>query len=367
VRRALATLTALLLLALAPVALGASQNYKDKFDTGGYSGNDGSLKWSGPWKEVGENDGPESGAVRVEGSGCSGKCLTIYTGLLEVAAGAYRLADTEDFADAELSYWVAFETGLLGLATLTVEATSNGGGSWTTIQTIDSVLGGGSKSVDVTGFRGKEFGVRFTATGALDAKVLIDDVKVSGEVPPPSTTTTTTTTTTSSTTTTSTTTTTTTLLTLPPLLDTTTTTSSTTTTTSPIATTTTSEPTSTTTTSDSTTTTEESDATTPLAAPGGEDGGGDAGGTGGDVGSGGEDESPSSGLRQTSVGIESDFETGLFGSPPEVLGFEINAGFTNAVEVVEASWYWVLGLALLIAAALIKGIDSRIGKAERPE
>lgn len=94
--------------------------------------------------------------------------------------------------------------------------------------------------------------------------------------------------------------------------------------------------------------------------PGGDGGrGGDGGATGG-----GE---PESGLRQTSVGIESDFEPGLFGSMPDVLAFEIAPGYAIAVELIEASWYWVLALALLIAAALIKGIDRRIGVVPTPE
>lgn len=168
---------------------------------------------------------------------------------------------------------------------------------------------------------------------------------------PDTTTTTTTTTTTSSTTTTTTTSSTTTTTTV---AETTTTTEAGTdeTTTDETTTTTTSEST---TDSDSTTTTESTDDTTGLAAGGGEDGGEP-----------GDDDGSGLGLRQPQVGLESDFATGMFGSTSQVLGFEIDAGFTSAVELVEASWYWVLGLALLIAAVLIKGIDLRLGRAERP-
>ncbi|MGH8945053.1 MAG: hypothetical protein ACRDVL_02765 [Acidimicrobiia bacterium] len=357
--RLLAALTVLLLLAVAPMALAVSGSYKDTFESRDYAGNDGSLDWSGPWKEVSpESDGPDAGAVTVEESGCSDQCLTISTGLLGTA-GAYRLADTENFADAKLSYWVDFDAGFLLNATLTVAATSNGGDSWSTIKTV--LLGSeGTHSVDVTDFRASEFGVRFTATGALGAKVFIDDVTVSGQLLPPPTTTTTTTTT-------STTTTTTTLLTLPPPtlpgLDSTTTTTTTTapksssTTTAPSSSSTTTAPNS----SSTTTTTEASDVTTPLAAAGGGDTGGPGGGDGGGSGT------TASGLRPTQVGVGSDFETGLFGSMPEVLAFEIDPGYANAVELIEASWYWVLALALLIAATLIKGIDHRIGGVKGPE
>jgi len=51
----------------------------------------------------------------------------------------------------------------------------------------------------------------------------------------------------------------------------------------------------------------------------------------------------------------------LFGSTaPEVLSFDIVPGFSDAVELIEASWIWVLALALLIAGALVKGIDRRV-------
>lgn len=365
-RRALVLLTVLGLMLLAGAALAesGSENYLDKFSSVSYSGSDGSLHWAGPWKEVGENDGPGSGRVRVEGSGCSGQCLTIEaSGLLTTGRGAYRLADTADFSHSSLSYKVGFNGGdpLLGLvtATLTVDATSNGGGSWSRIDSV--VLGSeddeDQRSVSVTGFASDDFGVRFLVTGSLGAEVLIDNVEVAGEIPPPPTTTTT-----STTTTTTSATTTTTLITLPPptlpklSTTTTTTTKTTTTTTTPIS--------STTTTADleangSTTTIDPGETTTTVVAG--------VGGDDDDPGGGGDGGGLQSGLLQTSIGVGSDVPRGLFGSTPEVLSFEVAPGYANAVELIEASWVWVLGLALMIAAALIRGIDRRLDHEPAPD
>lgn len=364
-RRALVVLTVLGLMLLAGAALAesSSKNYLDKFSSVSYSGSDGSLQWAGPWRETREADGPSSGKVRVgEHDHCKGsKCLIIGGEELVTAGdGAYRLADLSVFEKARLSYAVGFDPGtdlLLGLTTaeLIVEVTTNEGATWLIVDVVgleaehDPAL----RSVDVSAFITAGFGVRFTMTGALGARVLVDEVEIGGSVPAPTTTTAPSTTTTSLTPST----TTTTRVTLPPptlpkLSTTSTTTTKPTTTTLPIS--------STTTTADlgadrSTTTIDSGETTTTVVTgAGGDDDGSGGGGDG-------------AGLRQTSIGVGGDVPRGLFGPTPEVLGFDVTAGYANAVELIEASWVWVLGLALMIAAALIKGIDRRLDHEPAPD
>lgn len=47
------------------------------------------------------------------------------------------------------------------------------------------------------------------------------------------------------------------------------------------------------------------------------------------------------------------------GERPEVLGVELEANYAMAVEVIESSWVWILALALLIATAIVSGLDRR--------
>ena len=370
-RRVLLILTVLGLMVFAGAALAESnsKNYLDKFSSVSYSGSDGSLHWPTTWKETLEADGPSSGKVRVgEHDHCKGsKCLIIGgEGLLTVGDGASRLADLSVFEKARLSYAVGFEPAedeLLDLATanLVVEVTIDGGVAWVPVDTVglsteqDPMF----RSVDVSTFITSKFGIRFSVTGALGTRVLVDQVEIEGSAPAPTTTTTTSTTTTS----TSTTTTTTTLVTLPPpTLPKLSTTSTTTTSTPTSVTTTTSISSTTSTTADleagGTTTTIDSDETTTTVAAGAGSDDDDSGGDGAGL---------QSGLRQTSIGVESDVPRGIFGSMPEVLSFEVAAGYANAVELIEASWVWVLGLALMIAAVLIKGIDRRLDPERAPD
>lgn len=80
----------------------------------------------------------------------------------------------------------------------------------------------------------------------------------------------------------------------------------------------------------------------------------------------GDDEGGTGGgdLREPGIGLQAGFERRRFGdlSPgvPEVLGVvEIQADYSSAVEAVESSWAWLLGLLLLIATALVSGLDRR--------
>jgi len=80
-RRALVPLLLVAALALTLPAAATTElaNYKDKFTSIGWGGSNGSLPWSGPWHEIGDDGDEKKGSVRVVSSGnCpSGNCISI--------------------------------------------------------------------------------------------------------------------------------------------------------------------------------------------------------------------------------------------------------------------------------------------------
>lgn len=67
------------------------------------------------------------------------------------------------------------------------------------------------------------------------------------------------------------------------------------------------------------------------------------------------------GLRHAQHGIQAGYDQGMFGDAdmirPEVLG--LTADHRMAVEVVSSSWVGLVGLVLVITAALVTGLDRR--------
>jgi hypothetical protein len=358
-RRFLAMITvSALMMMVATVALGNEvtepsglHSYEDVFGSVSYSGSDGSLFWESPWKEIGEGDGPSIGAVYVDVDPyCADyKCLHILgQGESFSLIGVVRRADLSEFKEAQLAYEVKrlFGGNLEGNAKLLVQVSADGS-TWDTIdsyvlETTDSNPIRSSKPIKT--WISEAFAVRFVVTGILGSEVFIDNVQITGSVPSKPTTTTTTTVPTTVTTTKTTT--------------TVTTIKTTTTTTKPLPTTTTTKPLPTTTTTDATTTTTSAPDTTTTTAP-----------TTTTTTTGVVVVVPpatpptGSGIRETAFGVQADYSSGLFGSmtrgQPEVLGVELDADYKMAVEVIESSWAWMVVLLVVIAGAIVSGLDRR--------
>ena len=371
-RRLTAALVAIALMGLAVTASAhETEEYKDKFTSISWGGSDGSLDWSGPWSEIGDDGDEKKGNVRVVSSGnCSGNCMRMsaLTTLLG-PIGAVRSADTRFLEGATLSFDVRSTSSLLAS---TLEVQVNGGGGWVDVAEYQLASGiNEHASIDVSDFSSENFRVRFRFSGLLlSSEVFIDTVEIVGTYNEPTTTTTTT---------------------LPP---TTTTTAPTTTTTQP--TTTTSRPEATTSTtipgSGSPATTEPgTDTSTTTTVPGGGDGsttstapdssttttvitGGPGGpGQGGGSGGGGSDDEGSdgsiqtfapggSGIRAAARGLQANFQGDLYGEVRSVSalnGIDFQADFNMAVEVIEASWAWIVLLGLVIAYSIVSGLDRR--------
>jgi hypothetical protein len=384
VRRLTAALAAIGLMGLAVTASAhETEHYKDKFTSISWHGSDGSLLWSGPWSEIGDDGDEKKGNVRVvSASKCSGTCMRMsaLTTLLG-PIGAVRSADTSLFEEATLSFDVRSTSSLLAS---TLEVQVNGGGGW--VEVAEYQLSSGINehaSIDVSDFSSENFRVRFRFSGLLlSSEVFVDTVEILGTLVESTTTTTTTlpqtTTTTAPTTTTT--------------QPTTTTTTSTTTTSRPDATTsttipgsgspaptTTTEPgsdTSTTTTvpgggDGSTTSAPDSSTTTTIIAGGpggpGQDGGGSDGGGSGNEATGSDGSIQAfapggSGIRAAARGLQANFQGDLYGDVRSVSalnGIDFQADFNLAVEVIEASWAWIVLLGLVIAYSIISGLDRR--------
>jgi len=384
VRRLTAALAAIALMGLTVTASAhETEHYKDKFTSISWHGSDGTLPWPGPWTEIGDDGDEKKGNVRVVSSGnCSGTCMRMsaLTTLLG-SIGAVRSADTSLLEGTTLSFDVRSTSSLLG-STLNVQV--NGGGGWVGVAQYQLASGiNEHASIDVSAFSSGNFRVRFLFSGLLlSSEVFIDTVEILGTYIEPTTTTTTTTTVPQTTTTTAPT--------------TTTTQASTTTTSRPDGTTSTttpgsSSPGSTSTTQPgtgmATTTTQPDDAdgsttstapesstsTTIIAVgPGGpgQGGGPDGGSDGGDPddqGTGGEDSAEpfapgGSGIRAAARGLQANFQGDLYGEVRSVSalnGIDFQADFNMAVEVIEASWAWIVLLGLVIAYSIISGLDRR--------
>lgn len=348
-------LVALMVPSLAALAQ-TEESFLDRFNAVSYSGNDGSLDWSGSWVESGESDGPSAGQVRVDDGLCnSGTCLAMSGGTLE-EVGVHRKANLSGFLDARLHFQAEIAPALLSTGLFYVEV-RGGGSGWTIVADYVLLTDGGShsESIDISRYIGSDFGVRYRLVGMLGGdSVYIDDVGVIGHVP---TTTTTTTTTTTSTTTPTTT---------------------TEATTSTIGTSESSSTTSTSTTvsrSTSDTATDERDRDQSENLPGDD--------ARDDPGEGGEAESetteplasvsgtrppPGGGIRAPVVGLMADYRPGVIAGTNtdevEVLGVEVEADFSLAVEAFEEARLWLAILSLIIAAALVGGMDRRRSKAD---
>lgn len=370
-RRGLAGVVVILLsIPALSVAAGDTADYRDDFGGVSYSGSDGSIDWSSePWSEDGTDDGePGKGMIHVGQENCSNnQCLHMESGLFEVLR-IRRAADLSDLETAQLSFDMYIEPPEVPLEeSIQVQVRGNGQ-SWRSLgmYPFANYPGEHHKSYDVTAFAGSDFELRFRVAGLntggpLDGWVVLDRVTIEGTIATSSTTTSSSTSTTSSTSSTSTSSTTSTV----PGKSSTSTSSSTTstlapTTSSTVRSTTTSRPTTTSTprsTSEDVTTTTTIPQTTSTTGP-------EASTTTLGASFASELPPPPSGLRDPGVGLISDYESGMMGEMDmeqvEVLGADLNADFSLAVEVFEAARVWIAGLTLLVAAAIVSGMEKRL-------
>ena len=351
----------MLSVAVTATASGGTEHIRDKFVSITWGGSDGSLPWSGDWSEIGDDGDEKKGNVRVVSSGkcASGNCvrLSALTTLVGGQIGVMRTADTSDLAETTLSFDLETTASLLGSG-LVVQVSDGGG--WVTVAEYDwgSALSD-APTIDVSEFSSEDFSVRFMFSGALLAgEAFVDNVEITGTFVEETTTTTTAPTTTTTTS----------------APATTTTSAPSTTSTQPAAAPTTSRPqsgSSPSTTSTTVAVTAATSTTTP-------------GGPGPDLGIDvpppsttstsvvevgtepvpGDDGAPpdGSGIRAAARGLQANFQGGLYGEVRTVSALnrvDFQADYNMAVEIIEASWGWMIVLGLLVAHSIISGLDRR--------
>ena len=170
----------------------SSSTLLDNFTDVSYNGNDGNLKWSSPWQEVGETDGPSAGIVRVANlllcTGSYGNCLIIYSnGGAEIGnRGASRQADLSHATSATLSfnYRRAFSSGSTG--SVSAQVSGDGGATWTTLATYN--LNGWdlfkvTQTFDISPYIAANTQVRFIGSGSANRNIAFDNIQIDDTTP----------------------------------------------------------------------------------------------------------------------------------------------------------------------------------------
>jgi hypothetical protein len=159
-------------------------DFGDDFETDDYGGSTGSLSWAGPWEQVNENGSPGNGDEQVITQGSGNHVLRVQDND-SGGEGVRREADLSPYASATLNftYW----RDALDDANdyVTVQVSSNGGGSWTELgrfegPATDPEESPQSASYDISSFMGPSTQIQFLSSpdlGALDA-VYFDDVEI---------------------------------------------------------------------------------------------------------------------------------------------------------------------------------------------
>ncbi|MEN8040541.1 MAG: hypothetical protein ABFR95_03470 [Actinomycetota bacterium] len=175
------------------------ESFRDDFSGISYSGNNGTLSWSGSWRESGEGDGPSAGSVRVVDSdrcaGGVGRCLRIGSEGGNLSNhGVARTADLENAQSATLSYHYRRQTQGKATGTITVQISGNGGSSWSTLSTISfqGSQNAATATHDISGYTASNTTLRFRGSGSgITGYVYFDAIEVVAEMVQSTTTTTT--------------------------------------------------------------------------------------------------------------------------------------------------------------------------------
>jgi len=190
-RRSLAagSIVALFFNFLFPAIGGAEtlRTYEDRFLDESFSGSDGTASWSGPWTEIGESDGPASGAIEVQTNGqChTGRCLRIGKNGSDDAS-VLRAFDSSSASSVILTFdyrrqFVSSGPGSGGAGSI-VLAVSADGTTWTTMDTFFLAINDGSQkaaSYDLTAYAGSAAAIRFELSGGPDeSHINIDNVSI---------------------------------------------------------------------------------------------------------------------------------------------------------------------------------------------
>ena len=175
-----------MLAVLPPARAAANGTYEDSFpSSGSFTGNTGTLSWSGPWIEIGEADGAGVGVVSV-GSWAlrcsSSNCLRINDQLAGTRVGAQRSADLSGAGAAVLTFDYALEQDNPGGTFFDLEVSPTSSGPWTTLasyEVVASVNAPNPQAFDVTPYIGANTTIRVTSSAANHSdEIYLDNVRI---------------------------------------------------------------------------------------------------------------------------------------------------------------------------------------------
>jgi hypothetical protein len=151
------------------------ETVRDEFDTGGYSGNNGSKNWAGDWQEFGESDGPDRGFIRVTDEGQLR--IGIMNRKFATARTLIREADVSGVSAATLSYdYVAEDNS--GVGYVSVLISPDGGLNWETLAIHKYNAGSGFANFDVTDYISSQMQVAFQTSPEIGMYLYVDNVQV---------------------------------------------------------------------------------------------------------------------------------------------------------------------------------------------
>ncbi|MEO8062003.1 MAG: S8 family peptidase [Pseudomonadota bacterium] len=157
----------------------AAASVRDTFETGSFANNDGTHRWYGDWVEQNDNNSPYDGRISIGWTDKNGKRL-ILTG----SSSIYRRAATPSSSPSVTLKLKSLRFGLKAGEYVAVQASSNGGTSWTEVGRLSGPATDTSfanHSYNITAYRGRNTAVRLTASmnGAFGTDhVSIDDVEI---------------------------------------------------------------------------------------------------------------------------------------------------------------------------------------------
>lgn len=152
----------------------------DQFGSTNYNNNNGSRIWFGNWFETGDDGLPSAGNVKI-----SGGVLT-FKDLLNLSI--QRAVDLAGVSAASLSFNLSANTLDKTAKIIQVQASNNGGTSWTTLDSITRGTATGAKSYNLLSLLGSvnaNTRIRFicTATSGKANSVSFDNVQVTYSTP----------------------------------------------------------------------------------------------------------------------------------------------------------------------------------------
>ncbi len=165
------------------LALGTNVNALDTFTTRAYSNNDGTFNWAGNWTEL--NDGTPSatgGQINVTTAGVLRVSDTSTSATTRSISRSIDLLALSGITPTRVGYQLSFDYNTPAASNgVYVQISSDGGASWTTIDTISSTGATGTthKSYDISSYASSNVQVQFMPTSSrATAIVNFDNVRI---------------------------------------------------------------------------------------------------------------------------------------------------------------------------------------------